>query len=207
MRQKGFTLIEVMLAMALTVLVGVIAYNSLSVSMIAADSNTTQAQRLADIQSALTLMERDIRQAALRSTVDQYGDTQPSLAGSSLLDYPLSLSRFGWDNPSKQKRGQVQRVRYRLQDKKLWREYWPVLDLIDEAQGMQSLMLLEGVLALNFRFLDDRGVGREQSPLGGEWKELWHPARDDDRLPRAVELRFDIENFGQVKRVIEVASQ
>lgn len=202
---QGFTLIEVLLAMAVTVLVGVIAYNSLSVSILAAESNEKAAQRLADIQSTLTLMERDIRHAALRGVVDEFGERKPALEGGASADYPLQLTRRGWDNPRKQQRGELQRVRYRLEEGKLWREYWPVLDVIDEEEGREQLMLLEGVSELRLQFLDDRSTRAEQSPTGGEWKEYWQPSTEQDRLPRAVELLFELEKFGRVKRVIEVA--
>lgn len=205
-RQFGFTLIEVMLAMAITVLVGVLAYNSLSVSLVAARHNDSQVKRLADIQSAITLLERDIRQAALRGIVDQYGDRQPALSGGAVADYPLQLTRFGWDNPGKLQRSEVQRVRYRLEDERLWRDYWPVLDLIEEEEGIQSLPLLDGVTELSLQFLNDRSPGAQGSPLGGEWQDHWHPSLEEDRLPLAVELKIEIERFGKVRRVIQVAA-
>lgn len=204
-QQRAFTLIEVMLAMALTVMVGVIAYSALNVSISTADAMESQAKRLADIQSSVTWLERDIRHAALRGVVDQFGQKLPALSGGDTQDYPLQLTRYGWANPQAFRRGDLQRVRYQLIDGQLWREYWPVLDVINEDEGKRQLMLLEGVTELTLRFLDGRSHGAKSSPVGGEWQTFWQPSAADDYLPLAIELVMELEELGEVRRVIAIA--
>jgi len=204
-QQRAFTLIEVMLAMALTVMVGVIAYSALNVSISTADAMESQAQHLADIQNTVTWLERDIRHAALRGVVDQFGQELPALSGGEAQDYPLQLTRYGWANPQDFRRGELQRVRYQLIDGQLWREYWAVLDVINEDEGKQRLMLLEGVSEFTLRFLDSRSDGAKSSPIGGEWQAFWQPSAADDYLPLAIELVMEIEELGEVRRVIAIA--
>ena len=67
----GFTLIEVILAVAITTFVALLAYTGLSTSMTAAEQHGKQAQLIADIQLPLTIIERDIRHAINRTIVDE----------------------------------------------------------------------------------------------------------------------------------------
>lgn len=203
-RQSGFTLIEVLLAMAITAFIAVIAYTGMSAAITAAERQQLQVQALGDIQMSLSVMERDIRNAVLRGVVDEYGDRQSAMLGGSQQEYSLQLTRSGWDNPARQRRSEMQRVRYQLEDDQLWRESWLVLDRLDSEEGLQRVMLMDGVLAFDLSFLDPTANAADQSPLGGEWIEDWSPESGDDRLPAAVEITLDIENFGPVRRVFEI---
>jgi len=202
--QAGFTLIEVLLAMAITAFIAMLAYSGLSAAMNASERTQLQAQLLGNIQLSLSVMERDIRQLVLRGVVDEYGDRQPALLGGSQQEYPLQLTRAGWDNVAKQRRSELQRVRYLLEDDQLWRENWLVLDRLDSEQGLQRVMLLDGVTAFELSFLDGDSVSAAQSPLGGEWIDDWNPESGADRLPMAVEIKLEIEHFGPVRRVFEI---
>ena len=98
-------------------------------------------------------------------------------------------------------RGELQRVRYELEGTELWRESWSVLDRLTEEDGQRRVLLLEGVESVSLRFLNRGGVNASQSPLGGEWDEAWdHPSQ----LPAAVEVEFELEGFGEVRRVFSI---
>jgi general secretion pathway protein J len=198
---NGFTLIEVLLAMAITGFVGLLAYSGLSTSMIAADEHEQQASRIAAIQLPLTVIERDVRHAVARAIRDEYGDREAPMLGGSLNDYPLILTRRDWDNPRQLPRSELQRVRYVLENNQLWRQSWAVLDRLSEEEGQQNTLLLEGVENLELAFLDGNSSGAAQSPLGGEWVDDWD---DPDRLPLALEIKLELENFGEVTRVFSI---
>jgi general secretion pathway protein J len=193
-----------MLAMVITAFIALLAYNGLSVSITAAERHEKIARRLAEIQLPLTIIERDIRHAVNRAIRDSYDDTLAAMSGGALNDYLLILTRSGWDNPRGLTRGGLQRVRYRLEDEKLWRESWSVLDRVNEEQGQQKTMLMSGVLSVELAFLDPQSAGARSSPIGGEWKEEWDVK---DRLPIAVEILFELEGFGEVKRVYSIPSE
>ena len=205
--QQGFTLIEVLLAMAITLFVGVIAYVGLSNALNAADSSAVQAKQLAELQTALTTLERDIRHASGRTVTDEYGQPQPALTGSETDPYLLQLTRIGWDNPLGQRRGEIQRVRYSWEDASLWRESWNVLDVIDEDIGLQRVLLLQGINRIELEFLTQKSTTKEN----GEWQALW-PLADVNRgegsgaLPQAIALTLDMKNLGEVKRVVAIAA-
>ena len=126
-RGAGFTLIEVMLAMAITAFIAVIAYSGLSAAISASERQQLQVETLGNIQLTLTVMERDIRNAVKRPVKDEYGDKEPALAGGTQQEYLLQVTRAGWDNPANRRRSELQRVRYLLEDDELWRESWLVV--------------------------------------------------------------------------------
>ncbi len=207
MRQKGFTLIEVLLAMAITAFVALIAYNGLTVAANGAERHQQQAEQMAALQLALSILERDIRDSVMRGITDEYGDPQAAMLGGNQQSYPLQLTRSGWHNPLEQRRAALQRVRYVLENEALWRESWLVLDRVNEEEGQQKTLLLSGVESLELRFLDSNSAAAEQSDIGGEWIEDWPPQGGVlDSLPLAIELQLELETAGQIRRVIAIAS-
>jgi general secretion pathway protein J len=93
----------------------------------------------------------------------------------------------------------LQRVAYRLDQDGLWRDYWRVLDRTQASEPVRY-KLLTGVRAVSFRFL---------AP-SQEWVDLWpqpgdNPVEQQRLRPAAVEVTLDLEDWGQIRRVIEVA--
>lgn len=201
--EQGFTLVEVMLAMVITAFVGVLAYQGLSAAMTAEEVNRRQLEYLADIQLPLTVLERDIRNAVDRSIIDEYGNEQPAMSGGELFDSLLRLTRSGWTNPRGLPRGELQRVRYVLENRELWRESWMVLDRLSLEAGQQRTLLLENVERIQLSFLDPGSSGAGVSDLGGEWIESWD--KDDPAaMPLAVDIRIELEGLGELHRVFSI---
>ncbi len=201
---QGFTLIEVMLAMAITAFVALLAYNGLSVSITAGEQHEKQAKKLADIQLPLTIVERDIRHAVDRPIRDEYGDPVAAMTGGAVDNYLLRLTRRGWDNPRGLRRGELQRVRYVLEDETLWRESWSVLDRVTEEDSQQRTLLMKAVLNVELAFLDPKAINASDSPLGGEWVDTWD---EQEYLPLAVQIKFELEGFGEIRRVYSIPSE
>ncbi len=200
-RFAGFTLIEVMLAMVITAFVAMLAYSGLDAAMSAAESHEGQAERIAEIQLPLSVLERDIRNSVARPIRDEYDQFIGAMVGGELNDYPLILTRSGWDNPRELPRSNLQRVRYVLDNEELWRESWPVLERLSEEEGQTRTLLLAGIKRFQLSFLNPGSVNASQSPLGGEWIEEWS---EPQQLPLAVEITLEIDNFGEVKRVFSL---
>src|SRR5690606_38976471 len=97
-----FTLIELLLAMAVTALLAVLAYNGLSTALNSAERHRQVMQQLASLQTVLLWLERDLIQARWRPVDNAWGEEQPALAGGELQDFVLRLTRDGWDNPRQQ---------------------------------------------------------------------------------------------------------
>jgi general secretion pathway protein J len=207
-RARGFTLIEVLLAIAITLLVAVMAYAGLSAAMNAAERHGAQVRRLGEVQTAMFWLVRDLRESIDRPVLDGSGEVLPAMRSSGVDETVLELTRIGWDNPRGQRRGSVQRVRYRLDaNGDLWREHWLVLDRFDDEEELQSVRLLRGVEECRLQFLDGQSGNAKQAPLGGEWVEQWPATEGDQLLPLAVQFELDLEGLGTVRRVVGLANE
>ncbi|WP_313399986.1 type II secretion system minor pseudopilin GspJ [Stenotrophomonas sp.] len=187
-RSAGFTLLEVLVAVAIFALVGV-ASHRLLVSTVRVDAQTrTQDAQLRQLQRAVTSLERDVEQALERPVLDATGGNEPAF-WSDADGQGLQWTRGGWNNPLGNTRAQLQRVRWYYQDGALRRQYWPVLDRADDSPP-QSQLALPDVTAVQWRYLDRQGV----------WRTQWQGA--GQALPRALEVRIDHARFGVVRRVL-----
>lgn len=195
----GFTLLELLVALAVFAIMATAAYSGLSNVLFTRAAVEQQARRLAAVQLAVFRLEQDIQQATPRGVRDEYGDPQSALRGGDLLDDALILTRAGWDNPLGQSRATLQRIAYRLREGRLWRLHWDVLDRGGLIAPRETL-LLDQVREFRARFLD----------RNDEWRSDWPPPADpavDDRppnpnrLPRAVEITLTLEDWGAITRL------
>lgn len=194
---RGFTLLELLIAIAIFSLLALASYRMLS-SVLASDERTRrQEQSLRQLSRALNALERDVLQVIARPIRDGYGQWQPALLASNQHNAGLELSRGGWRNPLAQPRAELQRVRWQLHNGTLQRLYWPVLDQAQDSQAVRQTALHE-VSALRLRLLD----------ANGEWLNLWPEqpvqhltAQQLGQLPRALEVLITTERFGEIRRV------
>ena len=137
----------------------------------------------------MQLVDRPIR--------DQYGDTQrPLIIGT---DGVIEFTRGGWRNPLQLPRAEVQRVGYLVQDNKLLRGYWPVLDRAQDTEPAYQTLLTE-IEQLEFFALDANGNEYTFWPVPGA-----DPSNPNTSLA-GILLRIDIVPFGVIERVWEVPS-
>jgi general secretion pathway protein J len=202
--QAGFTLLELLVAMGIFAIIGAMALGGLNAVVGQEGQARTQTERLGTLQRAMRVIAADFGSADPRYVRDVLG-TEPELPllADGRSDYLVKLTRGGWPNPANlPHRGTLQRVQYRLDDGKLLRDYWPVLDLGALGQPPRTEELLTGVNEAKFLFFDT-----SQGPAG-EWQQYWPPLRNvggpPPGRPRAVQVRLDLEDWGVIERLIEV---
>ncbi|CAN5156903.1 GspJ family T2SS minor pseudopilin variant XcpW [soil metagenome] len=199
--QRGFTLLELLVATAIFAVVGVMAFGGFNAVLAQRDRTAEELARLKEVQFAMRLLTLDLYQVAPRPVRDELGNRQqPAVLADERTDYALELSRSGWSNPAALPRPTLQRVAYRLENDTLVREYWPVMDrtLSNEPVVME---LLTGVEAIEFRFL---GPGLDD----GEWQTQWPPLDIPPPLaalarPLAIEVTVDLADWGRITRRVE----
>jgi general secretion pathway protein J len=200
MRSSGFTLLEVLVAVAIFVIVGVLAltgYNELSTQ---SGRVETSAARIRAVQSAFTHLNQDFATLEPRPVRQPIGDGLiPALrADDKQGDELVELTRSGWSNPAGVPRPTLQRVAYRLQDNKLRRDYWVSLDHTSTEDPV-STVLLDRVKSVKLRFLASNRQWQDQ------WPPLGYSAADLMSLrPMAVEITVELEDWGKIMRMVEV---
>lgn len=190
--QRGFTLLELLMAIAIFGLVAAMAYGGLNTVLSARERIAAESERLAELETALLMLGRDVSQAVNRPVRDSLGDTLPSLQGGEAL--PLELTRAGWANPTGRARSTLQRITWGVEEEHLVRAGWPVLDRAHDTEPFKT-PLLDGVRGFTLEFLAaDR-----------EWHERWPPPDGaGDEMPIALRIGLDLEAWGTITRLFRL---
>jgi len=204
--QQGFTLIEVLIAMAATVMIVTLAFMTFSNLISGLESLRRAGNQSHEINRTWMFLSRDLRQFVNRPVRDESGTVEAAFIGGELADNSIMFTRVGWHNPNRLLRSHMQRVRYQLEDESLWRESYPVLDRTDETEASR-VELLQGVLNFSAAFLGD-GVRLEAGDFDTEdWPRNWGLEASQDgtaRPPEAVEITLEIRGFGEVRRLYQL---
>lgn len=221
--ERGFTLVELLVALFITAIVFAMGYSALSQALTSRKQVADQAERLSTVQQALRVMEQDFELLQPRPVRDLLGSgyLQPLVLNTNALGglgsvnagtamsvaaqqglALLSLTRGSWANPAGLPRSELQRVSYVLREDQLVRQYQPELDTTGAAL-FQERELLDKVESLKFRFMD----------ASLKWYDVWPtplvqrlPPTDQLRArPVAIEFTLTLKDWGTLVRKIEVA--
>ncbi len=198
-RSDGFTLLEILVAVAIFAIVGMLALGGYSQLMSQSERIDEGAKRTRAIQAAVTRMTQDFETLEPRAVRPPMGEElQPALRATKGTDDAIELTHSGWSNPAGVPRSTLQRVSYRLEDTDLVREYWHVLDRTQTVEPV-SVVLLDKVKSVSVRYL---GADRD-------WKDQWPPlgysgVNVRTARPLAVEITLELEDWGEIKRLVEV---
>jgi general secretion pathway protein J len=208
---RGFTLVEVLIALAITAFVSTIAYTSLSTVITGMERTRDNAERNYAVNRAWMIITRDLRQFSNRPIRDEFGDREPALQGGPVARFPLSLTRGGWHNPNGRLRSNLQRVNYRLEDNALWRDSYAVLDRTGDTEPA-SVRLLDDVEDLRLLFLGSvelaGGTGINLDTR--QWPDNWvvDTSQPDTALspPAAVLVILQLADWGEMTRLYDLSA-
>ena len=199
-KHRGFTLIELLVAMAIVAVIGVMALAGIRTVITQQEIARSAAERWREVQLAMRIVTQDLVQIHPRPVRDETGQGYlPSLLADPSAQFALELSRGGWSNPAEFPRGTVLRVAYDWEDDTLVRFYWPVTDRTLATLPVRT-ELLTGVQNIEIQFIDSNGqAALEWPPIGAAG-----PAAMISR-PRAIDFNIELEDYGPIRRLIEVA--
>jgi general secretion pathway protein J len=192
--QRGFTLMEMLIAVTITAVIGLGVWQVLNGVITARDRVDEVADEFAALQRAMLLFERDMNQVINRPARDIYGDVQPALTSRS-EPYNLLFTRQGWRNPLGQRRSELQRVAWEYDGSALVRSYWPALDQGQEDNRRQA-QVLDGLKTFKLRFLDSNRQWQDNWPVQDPSTGAKSPA-----LPAGLELTIEHDRFGALERL------
>lgn len=191
-KTKGFTLIEVLVSIAIFATLSVAAYQVVNQVQRSNEVSTERSARLNALQRSLVILDNDFRQMAQRQfrTNGEEASSKLILMQEYLLDSDtigVMFTRLGWHNPQQQfPRGEVTKVGYRIKEETLERVWWRYPDTPTGQEGVVT-PLLEGIEAFNLEFYN-----------GSSWLKEW---QTDRALPKAVKLKLTLKDYGEIERI------
>ncbi|CAM3739385.1 Type II secretion system protein J precursor [Vibrio aerogenes CECT 7868] len=191
-KNKGFTLLEVLIALAILASLSVAAYQVLNQVQTSSIVTHEKEQRLAEIQRTLAIMDNDFRQMALRKfrTDGEKPGKLLLVAKDNLMSSDsqgIMFTRYGWLNPQMQfPRGEVTKVGYRVIDEQLQRIWWRYPDTPVGDSG-NVMKLLTQVESMTFRYYYKK-----------KWVDTWD---NGAALPNAVGVKFKLKDYGEIERI------
>lgn len=221
---RGFTLLEVLIALVISALIAVMAFESLN----AADNGSKRTNEvLAEINRldrAWQIIGADLRHVIPPAAADKNAIFQADSLRSSGEDSDqmvLLFKRRGWVNFSNLPRSDLQMVGYRVEEGKLWRDFLPERNLelsdIDMEDDSLHQLLLEGVEDMQLRFLHQGAISSkgksvlEEREFSDNWLQKWpentQQGATAQDLPLAVEITIELKGVGTSVRLFAMPEQ
>jgi general secretion pathway protein J len=199
-KAKGFTLLEIMIAMAISALIGIAAMALLDRATVAHANIKHQGSRFNQIERTWLFISNDIQQLAPRQFRDEFGDKKNNLTSDDATGTThLSFTRLGRRNPAKLPRSNLEKLSYLVEDNVLKRVSFVYPDGMSNEQG-QKRPLLEDVIGLSVNFFD-----------GEEWHPFWPVDQvaesTENQLPVALKLGLELKDLGMVERLFVLSDE
>ena len=206
---KGFTLLELMIAILIFAMVSTAAYRLLASVTRSNEVSASSLQILDDVQRVQVILETDFMQMASRSIRNDFGDREPALLASARSAFLIEFTRSGCKQKANSAKSALQRVAYALENKTLVRYYWLELDRAPESSLIKQ-RLLTGVENIRFRYLDQKR----------NWRSFWPQERleysgkntqgqdvqKDNVLPAGIEVMIEHDLLGVLEFMVPLVT-
>lgn len=193
---RGFTLIEVLVAIAIFSVMSVFAYQGLRGFLRARDVTTAQTAEFARLVTGVTVLQQDFEEAVPRPVRDALGDDVPALRSGQARGEVVAFTRHTAWTAATPGESDLRRIEYRVADGELVRRTWSALDRV-AATGFTDRTVLEGVADITLRYYGD-GAWQESWPMGEGLEALTD-------LPQAVAITLQFTNGRSLERRVRLA--
>lgn len=186
---KGFTLIEVLIALSIFAVLATITASALYNAFNTRAIINKQADQLNQLQLAISLIEKDSKQVIQRPIRSDGPHWYPAFSGNL---YYVEFTRDGVSNPlGYEKRSSLKRIALVCKNHRLIRRSWAVLDPLKH-DSFEDKLLLDNLQQCQFHYLD------RHLQLLSEWRaDNSNQRKSKQPFPTAIQLKITHSQWGR----------
>lgn len=195
-KQRGFTFIEVLVAVGVFAVVSTICFATASQYLDVREAIADTQRDLRGLQRAFTMMERDLRFMVDRPVRDGYGDREAAwLPGDGSVSGELFRITVSEPDIAVPGGTRLTRVAWRVSDGDLYRDNWLVLDQVQDSEPFSRLMLrgVDDIAFQTYSWDDTLGVQQRYDA-------------DADGLPYGLEINIVLGDDRRFRKVFDLAN-
>jgi general secretion pathway protein J len=196
MNTRGFTLIEVLIALSVFAILASITSTAMYQAFNTREHITNQSDRLNTLQMAILLLKRDTQQIVERAVLGNEMHTFPPFIGQP---HYIELTRGGVASPMGIDQGKtLQRVAFLCKNTQLYRRSWQTLDGSDR-NHYQDRLLLDHLTQCQFSF-----VAHNKQVLP-DWRAFaLQQNQQQEILPFAIQLTLKLSDWGEMSMLLRL---
>ncbi|MDP3561907.1 MAG: GspJ family T2SS minor pseudopilin variant LspJ [Legionellaceae bacterium] len=191
MTNRGFTLIEIVIALVIFATIAVLTSSVLYQSFQTRERMTVQSDRLQQLQLALTLIQRDTVQLVARPVRGNEMHLFPPIIAQPTY---VEFTRDGAANPMGiEHRSTLKRTAYLCQKGHLIRRVWTHLDTPNR-DDYQDMVMLNDLSQCSFAYM---GLHNNVVSI---WNQDMPGGKKIDKLPlpKAIQLKITLKGWGDM---------
>jgi general secretion pathway protein J len=177
--QRGFTLLEMLLALALFALLSLAGYQLLQGSVRVQQQSQQHTQQLSELSRLFALLEQDLKHALILPSAVLLKQAAFRAQDQDIL---LQFTRRNWLNPLHEPRSALQQVRWQFTQHTLSRQRI--------SDGVE--IHFPHIQKITLRFFS-----------AGRWQDRW---TSQFSLPQAIEITLTTARWGAIQRVLLVGN-
>lgn len=194
-KNSGFTLIELIIAVFILVIISGIIVSGISITMRSEKQISERSDFTAKLQMAMIIMTRDMRQFVYRPVINNDGTIMPALV-RPYKNQIIEFTRTGFINPlGMSQRSELLRVAYLFQDNNLVRMTWRALDRAPNSKP-SSRIILSSIKNIKLGYFKKKG--RFINPATTS-------APRATRVPLGVSFDFEFMDGRHIKRFFAIS--
>ncbi len=190
---NGFTLIEILIALAVFAILATITTSVLYNAFTTRSRVNEQSDRLNELQLAISLIQQDTSQTVERPIRSNEMQLLPAFIGQT---HYLEFTRDGDVNPgSIEKRSTLKRIAYVCQQGTLIRRTWNSLD-ITNTKNYEDKRLLNRLTHCHFGYLN------QSLQILPEWREQAVSLNQHkEPFPKAIQFNMTLQDQGEINLI------